>query len=51
MNPIGHGIFKALRNKRTCPNCGKQQVVPPERRDQTVECKHCGAEIPPPRRE
>lgn len=47
---IGHGIMKALANKRTCSYCKKHQVVPPERKRDTVTCKACGRPIPPPRK-
>lgn len=49
MNPYFlAAIIEAVRNrKRECPQCGRTQVVPAERKDRTVRCKFCGAGIPP----
>ena len=49
MNPYFiSSILGALRGiKRTCPKCGHSQVVPVDKRNQTVRCSHCGADIPP----
>ena len=41
-------INKILDLKRTCPKCKRDQFVPPNRRNETVRCKHCGAEVPSP---
>lgn len=41
-------IIGALRGlKRTCPGCGKVQLVPKSRKYDRVKCMRCGAEIPP----
>ncbi|MGE4297353.1 MAG: hypothetical protein AB7E47_04925 [Desulfovibrionaceae bacterium] len=41
-------IIGAIRGlKRTCPKCGKPQVVRSEQRDMTVACRFCGAPMPP----
>jgi len=48
MWPIISPIVSILALKRTCPVCGKTQIVPKHRRHETVVCHHCGAEIPPP---
>jgi ribosomal protein S27E len=39
------GTIKGLR--RTCPKCGHTQIVPADKKNQTVPCSHCGADIPP----
>ncbi len=48
MGGIFYGISDALLRKRRCPKCGKEQVVPREKRRETVRCVKCGNEIPPP---
>ncbi len=32
--------------KRTCPKCGRVQVVASNKRRESVRCKFCGTEIP-----
>jgi ribosomal protein S27E len=32
---------------RKCPKCGREQVVPASRKNETIKCKICGADIPP----
>lgn len=51
MNPYFFAaIMKAVRERRReCPSCRRVQVVSSERKDRTVRCKFCGAEIPPER--
>jgi ribosomal protein S27E len=49
MNPIGHGIFKSLRDRRVCPHCRKEQVVAAKSKGKPATCKACGKSIPPPR--
>lgn len=39
------GALLAL--KRTCPECGGEQLVPKKKQDEVVNCKFCGAPIPP----
>ncbi len=34
---------------RKCPKCGQEQVVPISRKNETLRCKACGAEVPPKR--
>jgi hypothetical protein len=36
-----------LHSKRKCPKCGREQLFSKDKRDETVRCSHCGAEIPP----
>ncbi|MFA6811065.1 MAG: hypothetical protein WCR47_08420 [Desulfoplanes sp.] len=33
--------------KRTCPQCNHSQIVPADKKFETVCCAHCGADIPP----
>jgi len=33
--------------RRTCPKCGREQMVSKEKIKETVNCKHCGAAMPP----
>lgn len=47
MWPIISPLVTIIALKRTCPRCGKSQVVPREKRHETVPCKHCGAPVPP----
>ena len=42
-------ITMILHLKRTCPKCGRDQVVTREQRRETVRCRYCNEEIPPPR--
>jgi ribosomal protein S27E len=50
MNPIFAAVTAALLHlKRTCPNCNRRQVVPVDKRKETVRCQFCGAAIPPHR--
>jgi ribosomal protein S27E len=49
MSLIGHGIAKTLGRKRTCPVCKRPQVVAQGKARETVKCKFCGADVPPPR--
>lgn len=37
-----------LHLKRKRPECHREQIVASSQRKQTVQCKFCGAEIPPP---
>ncbi|WP_156919911.1 30S ribosomal protein S27 [Syntrophorhabdus aromaticivorans] len=32
---------------RTCPRCGRRQIVPRSASGKTVKCKFCGADVPP----
>jgi ribosomal protein S27E len=50
MGGIFFGAVDAMRRKRRCPKCRKEQVVPREKVRETVRCGACGADIPPPRR-
>jgi ribosomal protein S27E len=50
MGSIFLGAADALRRKRRCPKCGKEQVVPREKRRETVRCIACGADVPPPKK-
>jgi len=40
--------YLMFRLRRVCRQCGLEQVIPEEYRDQSVPCKACGAELPPP---
>jgi ribosomal protein S27E len=46
-------IFSAVvsrllhQSTRACPKCGGQQKVAASKKLQTVDCKSCGASIPP----
>jgi rRNA maturation endonuclease Nob1 len=44
-------IQSVLNLKRICKRCGKSQIVPLKDKDQTVACKYCGGELPPPKKE
>jgi transcription elongation factor Elf1 len=51
-NPWFLAILNTLmHSKRKCPKCGREQIVSKDKRGETVRCKHCGADIPPPRKE
>lgn len=39
-----------LHPKRVCPKCGKEQSVDQEKKAQTINCRFCGAKIPPPQK-
>jgi ribosomal protein S27E len=42
--------YRTLKSlARECPKCGRQQVAARSQIKEAVRCKHCGAEIPPPR--
>jgi ribosomal protein S27E len=49
VNPIIISTLMArmLGLKRDCPKCKRQQIVSSDMKHQTVECKFCGADIPP----
>lgn len=49
MNPyIVSVILGSMRGlKRKCPKCGKDQIVHPSKKRDSVLCKFCGAKIPP----
>ena len=49
MNPlkIAMVIGAFLGLKRVCPICKKVQVVSSDKRQDTVPCKFCGADLPP----
>jgi predicted RNA-binding Zn-ribbon protein involved in translation (DUF1610 family) len=38
-----------LDSARKCPKCGREKIVPASRKNETVKCPACGAEIPPKR--
>lgn len=40
-------VKTVLKLKRTCPKCKKDQIVSLKQKEETVKCKHCGADIPP----
>ena len=45
-----YAVIKAIfRLKRTCPKCGRDQVVKLSQKTEAVPCKFCTASIPPPR--
>ncbi len=52
MNPYFiHAIIQTLQGlKRACPKCGRTQAVSAQMKDRTVNCKFCGAKIPPKRK-
>ena len=48
MNPFIVSIIARLRQlRRKCPVCKRDQIVAPDRKNDTVPCKFCGADIPP----
>jgi len=47
---ITAAIAAILGLRRTCPKCGEHQIVPREQKLETVNCKYCGAPVPPPRK-
>ncbi len=48
MNLFIHQVIAAvLHLTRTCPKCKRDQVVPKDKRHEQVQCKFCGANIPP----
>jgi len=48
MSILFQAVISAILNlKRTCPKCGRDQIVPAGKRTETVACKFCGAHIPP----
>jgi len=48
MNPLLMAVISAvLHLKRTCPKCHHRQVVPSDKKRETVRCQSCGADIPP----
>ena len=51
MIPIFMAILGAISKQslRKCPKCGKKQLVPQQKRRETVRCKVCGEEILPGR--
>jgi hypothetical protein len=42
-------VAMVLSLKRTSPECGRDQIVPKEKRKEKVPCQFFGAEIPPRR--
>jgi hypothetical protein len=40
-------ISTMLALARTCPACGRRQVVPSSRKRHGVPCRNCGALVPP----
>ena len=40
-------VTTLLALKRTCPMCGRAQFVLKKQQDEVVNCKFCGAPIPP----
>jgi len=50
MLPYLVSLMSVLRLKRVCPKCGRGQIVKPSRKDDTVSCKFCKTQIPPPRK-
>jgi hypothetical protein len=49
MNPlkIAMVIGAFLGLKRVCPKCKKVQIVSSDKRQDTMPCKFCGADLPP----
>ena len=49
--PIPHGAIAGamlLRQlQRRCPHCGAEFVVPPEKKNDSVDCSICGTHVPP----
>ena len=51
MNPIFAAVISTvIHSKRKCPKCGNNQIVSRDKKEETVICKTCGAEIPPPKK-
>lgn len=47
MNPFITAIAAVLfKQKRKCPKCMKDQIVPLSKRHDSVPCKFCGNQIP-----
>ncbi len=44
---LGFAVGRLLHLKRICPKCKRHQVVPHEKKHQTVRCKYCKTDIPP----
>ncbi len=44
---LGFAVGRMLHLKRTCPKCKRHQVVPHEKKHQTVRCKYCKTDILP----
>ncbi|MBI4835483.1 MAG: 30S ribosomal protein S27 [Planctomycetes bacterium] len=44
---IQAAISTAYHLRRKCPHCKRIQVVKPSNRKKTVNCKFCGAKVPP----
>lgn len=48
MSVIFQTIISTILNlKRTCPKCKRDQIVLPSKSKEKVQCKFCGADIPP----
>lgn len=45
---LGAIVGRLLHLKRTCPKCRRDQIVPAAKKKETVHCKFCGIDIPPP---
>ncbi len=42
------GVIGAILGlKRTCHECMRDQIIPANKKQKNVNCKFCGAEIPP----
>ncbi len=50
MNPLFIAALSAVAPVRECPSCHAKQVIPRDKKEETVKCKYCGAEIPPPQK-
>jgi transcription elongation factor Elf1 len=40
-------IMAVLALKRTCPKCGREQLVSKDEKHKSVKCKFCETTIPP----
>lgn len=50
MNPLFHwviGLTAARTLARTCPFCGRVQIVAAGKKHEAVSCRRCGGRVPP----
>jgi len=49
MNPFMHSVIHSTLSAflRECPKCRHKQVTAPSKAGEAVQCRKCGAQIPP----
>lgn len=47
MSIFNQAADAVLKLARKCPKCGNEQVVPASRKDESLKCRVCGADMPP----